>query len=218
MRGSASGRWQGSVCRSPLSVMSSPSAAARIERAELGGRNRRPAHGRLALEQIADHVDAFLRLERARAIDQDAAWPGELDGARQQRPLQPCQRGDAADCLLKASGCPDEGGVRRRSTSTGRRAAPRRTGRDLHCVTSAATGSAGSALGARFCRRRSSRAEDGRRRPRARRRGGELGGLAAGSGAPDRPPRGDPRRRAGPEGGRGRRVLHPPGALVIARQ
>ena len=70
MRGSGSGRWQGSVRRSPSAVMNS--ARPQTSAAAIGC----GASARVARQQGGDLLLAFLRFERAGAIDQRAAGPG----------------------------------------------------------------------------------------------------------------------------------------------
>ena len=86
MRESGSPRWQGSVRRSPSAVIHSPG--------DLMGQDRVAAKARLAVEEILDDVGAFLRLERAGAIDQRAARLGELGGVGEEPALQRGERGD----------------------------------------------------------------------------------------------------------------------------
>src|SRR5207253_9320128 len=45
---------------------------------DFGRRDRPTGEGRGLIEQLPDDFDAFLRLERAAAINQDPAWLGQL--------------------------------------------------------------------------------------------------------------------------------------------
>ena len=93
MRESASGKWQGSVRRSPSGVSHSAMIV------NVGSRDRLAMQVRVAVEEVADDLDAFLRLERAGAIDEDAAWLGQLDRLRDEPPLQSRERGDVGLAL-----------------------------------------------------------------------------------------------------------------------
>ena len=60
------------------------------------GVDRAAAQPRLAREQFRDQLLAFFRLERAGAEDDGAAGHDEVDGVREQPPLQIDQRGEIA--------------------------------------------------------------------------------------------------------------------------
>ena len=92
-RGSGSGRCSGRVRRSPAGVTNSarPHSFRR--------RHRPPGKAGIALQQGLDLPLAFLRLQRADAIDQHAARLGQLDRAVEQARLQPDQRRDVGLAL-----------------------------------------------------------------------------------------------------------------------
>ena len=71
MRGSGSAQWLGRVRKSPAGLMNSADAA------DLVGLDRDAAQRRLAREQRLDLLLAFLGLERADAIDEEAARLGQ---------------------------------------------------------------------------------------------------------------------------------------------
>src|SRR5229473_3646437 len=58
---------------------------------DLGGGDRRPPQARVALEQRPHDLDPLLGLERAGAINQNAARPGQFGCARNEPVLQCCQ-------------------------------------------------------------------------------------------------------------------------------
>ena len=87
MRESASGRWQGSVRRSPSGH--EPFAVAIAPRRRTIGTPLKAADRR---QGRLDDVGSFLRLERAGAIDQGAARLGELGRAGDEATLQRRER------------------------------------------------------------------------------------------------------------------------------
>src|SRR5207244_6722343 len=60
--------------RAQVAVSREPFAATE----DFGRRDRPTGEGRGLIEQLPDDFDAFLRLERAAAINQDPAWLGQL--------------------------------------------------------------------------------------------------------------------------------------------
>src|SRR3954447_4992977 len=79
----------------------------------------------VAVEEVADDLDAFFWLERAGAVDEDAAWFGQFDRLRNEPPLQSRERGDvvlalepgdigvAADGARRSAGRIQQDGVKR---------------------------------------------------------------------------------------------------------
>ena len=109
MRESASGRWHGSVRRSPSAVSHSRGRAP--QRARIGT----PPKARFAGEEGLDDVGSFLRLERAGAVDQGAARLGDLGRPGDEAPLQRRERGNVGRAL-------EPGNVGMAADGAGRRA------------------------------------------------------------------------------------------------
>ena len=175
-----------------------------------GARRRRGSRA----SKRRDLVLAFLRLERAGAIDQGAAGLDQLDRAVEQPPLQRGERGDvgfalepghvgmAADGAGRGAGRIEQHGVERPALPF------QRVGGDgLGCKRSRARFSRSAAEpGGRAIDRGDVGAGDGELRGLAAGRGAQVGDCFAAHVAEQ------PRRQRG--GG----VLHPPGAFAEARQ
>ena len=116
-----SGKWKGNVRSSPAPLRSSgwPNASR--------GRDRDPLDPVIAREQAGDLLLAFLGLERADAIDERAAGPGQLDRAIDQLALHLDERRDVG--LAFSATARRDGGGSCRSRSRAHRAAQHRTAR-----------------------------------------------------------------------------------------